>query len=418
MVPLPSRPVIVSGASTSSIRPIIVSGASNSSFITEESRGDLVKLTGLKYDTKLDGLTRRIDRYHKMKNRFQVQLVWEGGAFISGVFVGVRPKNLRLVTHEDEDHFDCVIANPCNVDVACDDTAAPVLIQSDEDSSDDNSDDEEDLDSVADVYFEDAANDKHTDTVSATNSPTSATDKVSNPTFPATYGFLLGSHATVVSTADSGEDWDGLSSQHTAVRGSASASHTIRLPAIVRQLLMNPAAHAIPASSEPSLPVVDADLGTTDHMFPDLCAFITYQVESSLRIKMGNNEYIPVRGRGTAIIELNGKKGLVHNALHVPGLRMPLYSLRAHLDQSGCCFIGLLATSISDKIMCVCFPKIALQVNFSKDCYLSYKPMGSTVDPLELDYNHPKHCRVTAACTASTGVGITPSTISSILSIS
>ena len=66
--------------------------------------------------------------------------------------------------------------------------------------------------------------------------------------------------------------------------------------------------------------MVVVDSGATDHMFPDQSAFITYQVESDLRVKMGNRDYLPVRGRGTAIIELNGKKVLVRNSLHVPGL--------------------------------------------------------------------------------------------------
>ena len=47
--------------------------------------------------------------------------------------------------------------------------------------------------------------------------------------------------------------------------------------------------------------------------------------------------------------------------------------------------------------MCVCFPKFALEVDLSSDCYLSYKPLGATVEPSDLDYNHPKPRRSTAA---------------------
>ncbi len=55
---------------------------------------------------------------------------------------------------------------------------------------------------------------------------------------------------------------------------------------------------------------------------------------------MGNNSYLPVIARGTAIISLNDQRVLVQNALHVPGLGMPLYSLQAHFQQPGCGFLA------------------------------------------------------------------------------
>jgi hypothetical protein len=55
---------------------------------------------------------------------------------------------------------------------------------------------------------------------------------------------------------------------------------------------------------------------------------------------MGNNSLLPVLGRGTAVISLNGQCILVCNALHMPGLAVLLYSLCAHLKQHGCGFLG------------------------------------------------------------------------------
>jgi hypothetical protein len=55
---------------------------------------------------------------------------------------------------------------------------------------------------------------------------------------------------------------------------------------------------------------------------------------------MGNNTYILVLGQGTAIFALNGKRVLICNALHVPGLAVPLYILHTHLKQQGCSFPG------------------------------------------------------------------------------
>jgi len=173
-----------------------------------------------------------------------------------------------------------------------------------------------------------------------------------------------------------------------------------KLPNILRCLLSDPAAHAVPARFEPNLSpptgAVVADSGATDHMFPERCAFVSYQPESSLRVKMGNNTYIPVRGRGSAVIELNGRLVLVRDALHVPDLRLPLYSLRAHLNQPGCCFLGLPATSKATRSMHVCFPSFALQVDMSRDCYLAYRPVGDTVEPADLAYRHPSPSQVSA----------------------
>jgi len=86
------------------------------------------------------------------------------------------------------------------------------------------------------------------------------------------------------------------------------------------------------------LQLVVADTGATDHMVPDRSAFISYKAIQNLRVRMGNNFFAPVLGRGTAIILLNGQRILIRHVLHVPALRVPLYSLRAHLRQQGKAF--------------------------------------------------------------------------------
>jgi hypothetical protein len=50
-----------------------------------------------------------------------------------------------------------------------------------------------------------------------------------------------------------------------------------------------------------------ADSGATDHMFPDKSAFISYKTTSNLKVRMGNNTYLPVLARDSAIISLNGQ---------------------------------------------------------------------------------------------------------------
>ncbi len=127
-----------------------------------------------------------------------------------------------------------------------------------------------------------------------------------------------------------------------------------------------------------------ANTRATDHMFSDKLAFISYKVMSNLQVCMGNKTLIPVLGQGTAIITLNGKKNLVGNALHVPGLVVPLYSLCTHLTQCGCGFIGT-----NEYGMLVYFPHVVLSVDMLSDCHLSYKPNGSGAPLDSLHYVQP-----------------------------
>ena len=100
---------------------------------------------------------------------------------------------------------------------------------------------------------------------------------------------------------------------------------------------------------------------------------------------MGNNSYAPVLGRGTAIVSLNGQRLLIRNVLHVPALRVPLYSLRAHLRQRGCGFVGSFDTG-----MHVYFPGVVLSVDMSTDCHLSYEPLGKSAPLSSLHYVQPR----------------------------
>jgi hypothetical protein len=93
---------------------------------------------------------------------------------------------------------------------------------------------------------------------------------------------------------------------------------------------------------------------------------------------MGNNPFIPVLNCGSAIVSLNGQWVLIQNALHVPSLVVPLYSLCAHLNQRGCRFYG--AYNVG---MLVCFPTFVLTVDMSLDCHLSYVPLGCCA-PLDI----------------------------------
>jgi hypothetical protein len=136
------------------------------------------------------------------------------------------------------------------------------------------------------------------------------------------------------------------------------------LPSIIERML---AASILPTSG---CRFTVADSGATNHMFPDKLAFISYRLVRNLQVCMGNSSFLPVLGRGLAIISLNGQQVLVRNALHVPGLAVPLYSLRAHCVQPGCGFIGASGVGIL-----VYFPTFVLTVDTSKDCHLVFESL-------------------------------------------
>ena len=124
--------------------------------------------------------------------------------------------------------------------------------------------------------------------------------------------------------------------------------------------------------------------GATIHKFPDKSAFISYKLVGNLQVCMGNKSFLPVLGCGLAIIFLSGQQVLVRNALHMPGLVIPLYSLHAHCVQPGCSFIGASGVSIL-----VYFPTFILMVDTSKECHLVFESLGHLVLLDSLHYVQP-----------------------------
>jgi hypothetical protein len=97
---------------------------------------------------------------------------------------------------------------------------------------------------------------------------------------------------------------------------------------------------------------------------------------------MGNNFFAPILGSGTAIISLNSKRILIQDCLHIPRLRNPLYSLRAHQQhQKGCGFLGMYEMG-----MFVFFPLFILEVDTAANCHLSYEPLDCSASISLLDY--------------------------------
>jgi hypothetical protein len=127
-----------------------------------------------------------------------------------------------------------------------------------------------------------------------------------------------------------------------------------------------------------------ANSGATNHMFPDKSTFISYRLITNLQVWMGSKSFLPVLGRGLAVISLNGQRILVRNTLHVPSIVVPLYSLRAHFAQPGCSFIGAFGVGIL-----VYFPTFISSVNTSEDCHLAFESLGCNALLNTLHYIQP-----------------------------
>ena len=169
--------------------------------------------------------------------------------------------------------------------------------------------------------------------------------------------------------------------------GDGSSHPTIRLPPSLVKALTSPPPHAIPHDRTrcASMVLAVADTGATHHMIPDKSAFVSYH-RVNKQVRMGNGAYAPVLGRGTAVFALNGHTVLIRNVLHVPALRVPLYSRRAHLKQRGCGFVG--DNSLGG--MFVYFPSFFISVDTSEDCHLQFRSLGVAASLKEVEYGQPR----------------------------
>ena len=130
-----------------------------------------------------------------------------------------------------------------------------------------------------------------------------------------------------------------------------------------------------------------ADTGATHTMIPWYDAFVSYhKAVSGEYVLLAGNQQAPILGRGTAVFYLNGQLVKIRNVLHVPSLRIPLYSLRAHRKIPGCGFIG-------DDNFLVWFPNFVLEVDASVDSHLDFSlPDSDIITP---DYEQPRASRAT-----------------------
>jgi hypothetical protein len=128
-----------------------------------------------------------------------------------------------------------------------------------------------------------------------------------------------------------------------------------------------------------------ADSGATEHMIPDYKAFVSYKSCRGEFVTLGDTTKLPIMGKGTARFYLNDKVVEVRNALHVPGLRAPLYSLRRHCHMFDCGYYSQFGVGSF-----ILFPTFTIKVDDSEDNIVSFKAIGRA--PCKcVDYREPKH---------------------------
>ena len=124
-------------------------------------------------------------------------------------------------------------------------------------------------------------------------------------------------------------------------------------------------------------------------MLNDFKAFLSYKKVYGRYVTLGNDTRLPLLGIGTAKFSLTGKVLIIRNALHVPGLRNPLYSLRSHKTMPGC---GTF--SHFDVGSFILFPDFMLRIDDHTDNIVSYKSIGRDLST-RLDYAQPRAARGT-----------------------
>ena len=84
---------------------------------------------------------------------------------------------------------------------------------------------------------------------------------------------------------------------------------------------------------------------------------------------------LPIEGIGNAVYTLNGRTILTRNALHIPALRGPLYSLRKHRQRPG---FGVYSSYKDGSYLFL--PDFILQVEDSYENLVSYQSLGASYE--------------------------------------
>ena len=135
--------------------------------------------------------------------------------------------------------------------------------------------------------------------------------------------------------------------------------------------------------------------GAFEDVFPGYSTYKTYHRLSNRYDTLVDTTRLPIEGIGTAVYALNGWTILTRNALHIPSLRGPLWSLRKHHQIPGC---GVYSSFKGGSYLF--FLDFILQAEDSYDNIVSYRSLGTSHQG-PIDYMEPISTRSTAMDTPS-----------------
>ena len=115
------------------------------------------------------------------------------------------------------------------------------------------------------------------------------------------------------------------------------------------------------------------DSGASHDLFPYFSTFKAYHLLYNFYATLGDTTRLPIEGICTVVYTLNGSTILTRNALHIPALRGPLYSLCKHCQRPGC---GVYSSYKDGSYLFL--PEFILQVEYSYDNIVRYWPLGTS----------------------------------------
>ena len=119
--------------------------------------------------------------------------------------------------------------------------------------------------------------------------------------------------------------------------------------------------------------VCRAESRASEYMFPDYSTFKTYGRLYNNYATLGDLTKITIEEIGTLVYTLNIRTILTRNALHIPALHGPLYSLCKHRQIPGC---GVYSSYKDFSYLFL--PDFILQVEYSYDKIFSYHTLGQS----------------------------------------
>ena len=126
-----------------------------------------------------------------------------------------------------------------------------------------------------------------------------------------------------------------------------------------------------------------ADTGATHDLHNRLEDFRSFKRLYNQFVQLPNKAQLPILGVGDIVVDLGGRRVLLRNVYYVPGLRIPLFSLRVHRRRPGC------GHHADNDGFFITFPTFDVDVRDNTDSYIPFTSVSQDVDVSTLDYTEP-----------------------------